>query len=292
MPRLILELENLVRPEQLGNYLASNVVNTAVQTRERGRGNETYQLDLGEMYRSMIHYVNGGLGEKQNMLTAGGNIQINGNIISATDTIYDDTEVRELIDTKQDTLIAGNNIQINDNVISATDTIYDDTGIKESIAQEVIDRGAADANLQQQIDAFAGALIYIGTINLATSDVTQSVLNTQAQALGKYPPQLGYVLVDNNGNDWWYNGSEWINIGYYEIAQASNTQLGVVKGSTANMKVSVDGSGEMSVNGLQNAFDGKAPNSISLTAPPSKPPRTPLQSQTLCKMFCRTFGTN
>jgi hypothetical protein len=83
-------------------------------------------------------------------------------------------------------------------------------------------------------------------------------LNTQAQALGKYPPQLGYVLVDSNSNDWWYNGTEWINIGYYDVAQATNASLGVVKGSTANMKVSVDGSGEMSVNGLQSAMDAIA----------------------------------
>ena len=44
----------------------------------------------------------------QPKLTAGSNIQINDNVISATDTTYS----------------AGTNIQINDNVISATDTTY------------------------------------------------------------------------------------------------------------------------------------------------------------------------
>lgn len=130
-------------------------------------------------------------------------------------------------------------------------------GLQARIDSEILARASADADLQQQIDAFAGALIYIGTIDLATSDVTQAALDSQAQALGKYPPQLGYVLIDSDANDWWHNGSEWVNIGYYEIAQATNTQLGVVKGSTDSMKVSVDSAGEMSVNGLQNALDSK-----------------------------------
>ena len=51
--------------------------------------------------------------------TAGTNIQINEeNVISATDTIYDDTEVRGLISDKQDELVSGTNIKtINGNSI-------------------------------------------------------------------------------------------------------------------------------------------------------------------------------
>jgi hypothetical protein len=129
--------------------------------------------------------------------------------------------------------------------------------LQSQLNNEIRTREFADANLQQQIDAFAGALIYIGTIDLPTSDVTQDALNQKANELGKEPILKGYVLVDNNSNDWWYDGTEWINIGYYDIAQATNNSLGVVKGSTANMKVSVDGLGEMSINNLQSALDGK-----------------------------------
>ena len=46
------------------------------------------------------------------------------------DTIYDDSEIRGLIDSKQNTLTPGDNIFIDDNVISATDTIYDDSEIR------------------------------------------------------------------------------------------------------------------------------------------------------------------
>ena len=47
------------------------------------------------------------------------------------DTIYDDTEVRSLIDNKADILTPGDNISIDENnKINATDTIYDDSEIR------------------------------------------------------------------------------------------------------------------------------------------------------------------
>lgn len=51
--------------------------------------------------------------------TAGSNIQIsNENVISATDTIYDDTELREIIAEKQEELVSGENIKtINGNSV-------------------------------------------------------------------------------------------------------------------------------------------------------------------------------
>lgn len=84
------------------------------------------------------------LDEKQDTLTAGSNIQISGNTISATDTTYtagngldltgttfsaDTTVLATQADlaTKQGTLTAGANISIDsNNVISATDTTYSD----------------------------------------------------------------------------------------------------------------------------------------------------------------------
>ena len=87
------------------------------------------------------------LNAKQNTLTAGSNVQIVNDTISATDTTYtagtglalngtqfsvDTATVATQSDltaglaTKQDTLTAGSNVQINNNVISATDTTYSD----------------------------------------------------------------------------------------------------------------------------------------------------------------------
>ena len=85
------------------------------------------------------------LNAKQNTLTAGPNVQIVNDTISATDTTYtagtglalngtqfsvDTTAIATQSDltaglaTKQDTLTAGANVQINNNTISATDTTY------------------------------------------------------------------------------------------------------------------------------------------------------------------------
>lgn len=78
---------------------------------------------------------------KQDKLTAGDNISISNNVISATDTTYtagngldltgttfsvDTTEVATKSDLggKQNTLTAGTNITISDDTISATDTTY------------------------------------------------------------------------------------------------------------------------------------------------------------------------
>jgi len=50
---------------------------------------------------------------------------------------------------------------------------------------------------------------------------------------------------------------EIVDIGQSIVSQATNDLLGIVKGSAADMKVSVDGNGEMSVNGLNDALAAK-----------------------------------
>ena len=64
----------------------------------------------------------------QEKLTAGSNVQITGNVISATDTTYTaGTNVsieNNVISATGANYTAGNNVQINNNVISATDTTY------------------------------------------------------------------------------------------------------------------------------------------------------------------------
>jgi len=171
--------------------------------------------------------------------------------------IHISDEERQAWNGKQDALVAGENIQIGTDgrTISATDTVYDDTDLQNRIEEEAVARGEADAELQAQIDTLLGAIIFIGRINLPNSAVTQSALTARAQELGRYPLVKGYCLIDNDSDDWVWDGeSEWIDVGYYQVAQATNTSLGVVKGSSENLKIGVDGSGEMAVNGLQEAL--------------------------------------
>lgn len=107
------------------------------------------------------------LSGKQNTLTAGSNVQIVNDTISATDTTYtagtglalngtqfsvDTTAIATQTDltaglaTKQGTLTAGANVQINNNTISATDTTYTaGTGI--SINNNVISASGGETML-------------------------------------------------------------------------------------------------------------------------------------------------
>lgn len=75
--------------------------------------------------------------------TAGENVLIQDNVISAKDTVYDDMELKAQLDNKankshahddkQDKLTAGENVIITDNVISVTNVVYDDTELRDRL---------------------------------------------------------------------------------------------------------------------------------------------------------------
>lgn len=102
-----------------------------------------------------------------------------------------------------------------------------------STAQKAyIDEG--DAKLQAQISALEGVFIYIGRINLDTDDVTQEALTARAQEImGTAELQNGWVLLDNENHEWYYNASmdEWIDFETANIYPATNDTLGIVKGN-------------------------------------------------------------
>lgn len=100
------------------------------------------QLANGAGYQTASD-VQTAISGKQDTLTAGSNIQINNNTISATDTTYsagegllltgtvftadtDTLATKQDLTAKQDVLTAGSNITISNDVISATDTTYSD----------------------------------------------------------------------------------------------------------------------------------------------------------------------
>lgn len=72
-----------------------------------------------------------------------------------------DERLEDAIDTKQDQLTAGANIAIVDEsgvlTISAVDTIYDDTQIRQDLADETLARQQADNNLQSEIDTIVAS---------------------------------------------------------------------------------------------------------------------------------------
>ena len=115
-----------------------------------------------------------GVKAKQNALVAGENITISGNTISAANTMYDDTEVKNDIEAlntnKQDKLTAGSNITISGNTISAVNTIYDDTAVKNDIE-------ALNTNKQDKLTAGTNISINGNTISSTYTYNDTSVKN-------------------------------------------------------------------------------------------------------------------
>lgn len=89
--------------QDINNSIATveGTANTAINNAATADNKAEEALTLAQSYSSIIT-------NKQNQLTAGNNISIIGDVISATDTTY----------------IAGDNVTIVDNVINATDTKY------------------------------------------------------------------------------------------------------------------------------------------------------------------------
>lgn len=116
----------------------------------------------------------------------------------------------------------------------------------------------------EQISALQGAIIYIGNIELETTNVTQAALNSRAAALGYSDLITGHTLVDLNNANWWYNSisQSWIQIGS-GIEVATNSTPGIVQGSTTDGKVSVGSDGTMTVNNIITKSGGAFTGAVS-----------------------------
>ncbi len=121
-----------------------------------------------------------------------------------------------------------------------------------------------DANTQA-IGALIGAVSYLPANDFGSATPTQDTLNTYALQYSNPITNACIVLNTNNNHEWIYNLSNttWIDNGIGTVNPATNTSLGIVKGSTVgnNGKVFVENDGSMSVIG----FDGKA-DKVTATA--------------------------
>lgn len=119
------------------------------------------------------------LPNKQDKLTAGSNIQINDNVISATYPSY----------------TAGANIQINDGVISATDTTYT-AGDNITIEDGVISGTAANYTAGTGIDITSNT-VSVDTDTIATKTYVDGKAN-----LAMYEYEVEFI--DNDSDYSWY----------------------------------------------------------------------------------------
>ena len=117
-------------------------------------------------------------------------------------------------------------------------------------------------NIQNKLDGLTGATIYLGKIDKVNP--TQEQLTQKAQELLGEGKQLiaGHTIIDSDGNEWNYNGTQWVDLGTSYIGTATNTEFGIVKGGT---DVSING-GEMTVLHATNAdqLGGVAANQYAL----------------------------
>ncbi|MBQ6449997.1 tail fiber protein [bacterium] len=143
-------------------------------------------------------------------------------------------------------------------IITATDTIYDDSALVSrvtSIESTNTSQATAISELQTTITGLTGAMVYLGDINESTADVTQVKLNNRMVALGKNSALQGYTIVDSDGNDWVYDAtsSQWRNIGYQAIPVASTTTPGIVQLNDSISSTST--SQAATANAVKTAYD-------------------------------------
>lgn len=192
------------------------------------------------------------LAGKQDVLTAGQNIQIENSTISATDTTYtagaglnltgtefsvDVTAIATQSDlttglaTKQNTLTAGSNIQINNDTISATDTTYSDfvgtDGTSAGASGLVPAPTAADAGKVLGAD---GAWVTGGpTVVQSPGTSRTDVMSQYAATKLVYPDYSSTVLkaIKITGSTSSSAHSEEVTIGYGVSANAGRAAVGV-----------------------------------------------------------------
>ena len=117
--------------------------------------------------------------ETNTNIKAGDNVEITeDNVINVEDMRYDDSQIRELISSKQNQLQAGENISITNNTISAVDTIYDDSEIKNDI--ETLNTTKQDKLIAGTNISISGNTINIDDVFLTKED-SKSIANSIEQ---------------------------------------------------------------------------------------------------------------
>jgi len=86
------------------------------------------------------------------------------------------------------------------------------------------------ADHETKLMAMAGAYIYRGVIS--QTQPTQQQLTDRINVLLSRTPTLGDVLLDSNGVEWYFDGTNWLNMGQNIIGNAGTDVYGLVKSST------------------------------------------------------------
>lgn len=128
----------------------------------------------------LVGKIKAGLSSKQDKLTAGDNIAITNNTISATDTVYDDTAVQAELGKKADKTYVDNKVKT-DVPLNAkfTDTVYTHPANHPPsiITQNASNRFVTDAEKTKLAGVAAGANKYTHPTKHPPSIITQDASN-------------------------------------------------------------------------------------------------------------------
>lgn len=155
---------------------------------------------------------------------------------------------------------------LNDNNVGHLTDPAAHSDIRNAVTTEAITRSNADVQLQGEVGRLSARGQTWGIVNYSQAQLSamtqinrDAVLN--AFILGQTNGVLnGYLVYTNdleNDHEWEYNDtiSSWKDNGISAVARATNTNAGIVKGSTEKLKIGVDTDNEMSVNGLEEIID-------------------------------------
>jgi hypothetical protein len=114
----------------------------------------------------------------------------------------------------------------------------------------------AIAELQNGQRAMLGELTYVTRTALGASP-SKSALDAVVTGFGGTVTKGKVIINDTDNNEWYYDGTNWTNLGQATVSIATNTALGIVKGDTSNYKIGIGVDGSMTVNGLESALTNK-----------------------------------
>lgn len=226
------------------NSATDSIINVVVPT-------DTSDLTNNAGYTTKT-YVDAELLSKQDTLTAGDNIQITNNVISATDTTYtagtgiditngvisntqtsaqwgnitgtlsDQTDLQDALDAKQNTIIQGAGIDITNNVVSVNGTVALKSDIPTvnnavlTIIQEGVTKGtfSANASANETIELDSGGSTYTAGNGISISGTTISVADPTLvnTATGANALSVGTAVA---------SGAQSLALGHYAEATAS-----------------------------------------------------------------------
>lgn len=183
---------------------------------------------------------------KQNTLTPGTNIRINNDVIEAVSPISLDYE--RIINKPKigGTTVLGNLSPGDVGAVSIDDADtangYPKLNSDAKLATSKIDYNFAENDAKVQ--ALQGA--YVPRGNIAIENPSAAQLTARIVEIMDRQPVLGDVLYDADNNEWYYDDSDnWQNLGGAIVPTASNSTLGLVKGSSDEGKVHVEADGTM-----------------------------------------------